>query len=57
MAGDMDEVTAGCEHEQVVVDAKLGKERIDRFDLHTGAAAAIAQFHRLYVIADLWYEG
>ena len=52
----MSEILVCRKHRQVVMNAKLRKQCIHRFDLYARAATPIAQFRRLNVIVPLRYQ-
>ena len=47
---DVEEVPVGREHDQLVSDAQRGEQGVDGPDLHTAAAASIAQVRRFDVV-------
>jgi hypothetical protein len=53
---DIAEITVGCEHRQIVTNAKLRKERIDRSNLYAGSTAFVAQFGGVNVILPVGHE-
>ena len=50
----MAEVIIGREHCQVMTDAQAGQQRVDGSNLNPAAAAPVAEFGRLDVIATVW---
>jgi hypothetical protein len=43
-------VPINCQQQQIVMDAKLRKQRVDGPDLHPGASASVAQFGGVDVV-------
>jgi hypothetical protein len=56
MAGDLPEVVIGREHCQVIGDAKLRQQSIDRSNLYPGASTAISQLGGLNVIVAIRHQ-
>ena len=56
MPGDATEILVGGQHRQLMTDAELREQRVDRADLHAGATAAVAQFRRVDVILPVRAE-
>src|SRR5215470_6904529 len=50
MPGHMAKIVVGREHRQIVPDAKLRQESVDRADLNAGTAASIPQLSGIDVI-------
>jgi hypothetical protein len=50
MTGHAAEVIVSCEHGQVVSDAELCQQRVDRSDLYAGAPALISELGRLDMV-------
>lgn len=53
---NMAEILIGCQHCQVIAQAELRQQRVDRPDLHTFAAALIAQFRRMNVVVAIRHD-
>ena len=53
MAGYMAKVSVGRQHRQVVADAKLRQQSIDRTDLNAAAETFVAQFRRVDMVAPV----
>jgi hypothetical protein len=51
----LEDIVAG-EHQQVMTDAQLSKERIDCAYLYAMAPTSIAQFRRINVILSVWHQ-
>ena len=56
MVRDALEVIVAGEHQQVMTDAQLSKERIDCAYLYAMAPTSIAQFRRINVILSVWHQ-
>jgi hypothetical protein len=50
------EIIVAGEHRQVMANAQLCQQRIDRSDSHTTASAAIAQLRRMNVILAIGHQ-
>ena len=50
------EVPVGAQQDKLVLDAKLGKKRIDRADLQAAAATVVAKVRRGNMIVSLWHD-
>ena len=55
-AGHVAEVFVGGQHRQIVANTQLRQEGVDRSDLNSGAAAAVAKFGRVHMIAPIGNE-
>jgi len=53
MPRDIVKVPVGCQHGQVVAEAELGQQRIDRSDLDAGAPAFVSQFGSVHMITPV----
>jgi hypothetical protein len=53
MPRDIVKVPVDCQHGQVVAEAELGQQRIDRSDLNAGAPAFVSQFGSVHMITPV----
>jgi hypothetical protein len=51
--GHIEKVSVGCQHRQIVTDAKLRQQGIDRPDLYAASAAFITQLRGGNMVAPL----
>ena len=56
MIGDATEVLVGGQHGQIMADAQLGQQRIDRAHLHAASAAMIPQLGRPDMIVAIRHQ-
>ena len=56
MVRDALEVIVAGEHQQVVANAQLRKQRIDCANLYAMATTSIAQLRRMNVILSVWHQ-
>jgi hypothetical protein len=56
MTRDIAEIAVGREHRQIVTNAQLSKECVDRSNLRAGSTAVVAQFGGIDVIVPVGRE-
>ena len=50
MPRDIVKVSVGSQHSEIVTETELSKQRVDRTDLNSSAAAFVPQFGRVYMV-------
>src|ERR1700724_3587523 len=56
VAGDMAKVSVGRQHRQVVTDAKLRQQCVDRTDLNTISATTVSQFRCVGMVLPIGHQ-
>ena len=49
-------IIVGCQHCQIMPDAKLREQRVNRAQLHTGGPTQVAQPRGIDVIPPIWND-
>ncbi len=55
-AGDTAKIAVGCEHCQIMTNAKLGKQRVNGANLQSRTSTVVAQFGGRNVILPIWHQ-